>query len=273
MPRQILNLCIFSISLLLLVSSCSHQKEDSTAVKQTNEKELVIYCENAMVSPILEMKSDFEKKYNCKIRLQNDCAQNLMGHISQTKKGDLFIPASSSVFQEFSKATGVELTDSVFIGYNKLVFMVKKGNPSNFDGRFSDLLENRRSIIIANPATSSLGKITQKALQANEVYDDVFNNIISLTPDSKGLIKSLKNDQAEVVVNWESNFYTQDDNSDIEAISFCAEETESVAVYAATLSCSTENDLAKEFLNYSNSKQAEVALRKYGFSKRKTIIF
>ncbi len=258
--------------LFLLLSGCQDSKPKSAKTVHAR-KELVIYCENAMLMPVLDLKRGFEEMYKCSVMVHSDCSQNLMSFIKLSQKGDIYIPSSSASFIEFKTKTNVTLTDSTLIGYNKLVFMVNKGNPTHFDGRLSSLTKTKLPLVLANPETCSLGYETRKAIKSKSYYDALLPNIISLTIDSRGLVKSLKNQHADVVINWKSEFFVNRNSEEIDIVDGFTEFKEDIPVYAATLSCSTESDLAKEFLVYSDSKQGQLALRKYGFSKREAIIF
>lgn len=252
---------------------CKRKTHSTQSVANDTPKELLIYCENSMVAPLLELKAKFEKKHNCQVRIQNDCSQNLIGLLNYSHQGDLFIPAANSAFNTLRANTEFDLTDSVFIGYNHLVYMVKKGNPSNFDGQFKTLLNGSFSIIIANPSTSSLGYETRQVLLKNNSYDQILKNVVSLTSDSKGLVKSLQNNQADVVINWENTYFVNGNKNHIDVIRPLSAFGQDIPVYAAALSCSQEPTLARAFLNLANSESGENTLRKYGFSKRKPIIF
>ena len=88
MPHQNLNLNFLFVILLFVLSSCSKGRDKCQETNELTKRELIIYCENAMVSPILAMKDEFEKKYDCKIQIHNDCEQNLIGNINQSKNTD-----------------------------------------------------------------------------------------------------------------------------------------------------------------------------------------
>ncbi len=267
----------FIITLLLvfiLLSGCKQSSHESDQADTSEKKELIVYCENSMLGVVMEFKDEFEVKYNCSVRIQNDCSQNLMDLISYTGKGDLYIPSSTASFDRFYSETGQALMDSVFIGYNNLVFMVKKGNPKKFDGQFSSLLKkDKHSIIIANPETSSIGFETRKLLKEQKLYDRLLKNVVALTTDSKGLIKGLKNDQADVVIDWESNLYVNGNRNHIDKIVPGLKNNQHIPTYAASLSCSSEPTLTKAFLTFAATQLNETRLSKYGFTKRKTIIF
>ncbi len=267
------NLLVFLFVISVVFSACINDFSKKNTAKEQGKEELIIYCENAVAPPIYELIKSFEKTYNCKITIQNDCAQNLIGLINYSHKGDIFIPSSSHSFNVLRQKTTEHLTDSVFLGYTSLVFMVKKGNPKNFTGDFSLLTSDEFAVIIANPETSSLGYETRKVLVKWNIYNDVLNNVVSLSTDSKGLITSLKNNKADVVINFASTIYINGSRNYIDIIPFDSKHRCEIEVYAGILSTCKNVDLAKSFMAYVNNPEGISVLNKYGFSKRKSLIF
>ncbi len=274
MLTQNIRKLVTYVFFFLLMTGCKQSPDDCSTYDTAPSKELVIYCENGMMSLISNVKERFEKEYNCTIHIQNDCSQNLMSLISYTGKGDIYVPASTSSFNQFYQNTGQDIVDSLFIGYNNLVFMVKKGNPKDFDGHLKSLLNhNSYALIIANPETSSIGQETKNLLNKNRLYNHILPNIVALTSDSKGLIKAIKANQADVVIDWESNLLYNGNINYVDIIKMKTNCDISVPIYAVSLSCSTEPKLTNEFLKFTRQQLDESLLSKYGFSKRETIIF
>ncbi len=259
----------------LIVGGCSKkQKQKKMVDNEVKTKELIIYCENTMKNIVVDLKDAFEKEYNCRIMIQNDCSKNLMGIIKYSAKGDIYIPSSTHSFNSFQDQTSYQLTDSLFLGYNHLVYMVKKGNPGKFSGITKQLKrKGKYAVIIANPETSSLGFETKKFLDKQRAYNNVLENVVELTSDSKGLAKGVKEDQADVAINWQSNINVNGNKDYIEIINPQAPYNNAVPVYAAVISCSTEPDLARSFLRWTYNELSEAKLSRYGFSKRPNIIF
>lgn len=273
MSRLKYLIIIFSC-IIFIIAGCRQSNNKKTAPTKQSPKELILYCENSMLNLVLDLKTQFETQFNCSIRIQNDCSQNLMNLIRFTGKGDIYIPASTASFDHFSLKTGHNLIDSTLIGYNQLVFMVKKNNPKIFDGRFSSLLDkDKYALIIANPETSSIGYETRRLLNNNSIYNKLLPNIVAFTSDSKGLIKSLKNNQADVIIDWQSNIYVNTNNNYVKIINPIQKNITNIPIYAASLSCSSEPTLTSSFLKFTNTHLNETRLSKYGFTRRETIIF
>ncbi len=226
-----------------------------------------------MVPVLTALKGGFEKEYNCQITLRNDCSQNLVSLIKYSHKGDLYIPGSIHGFDQFGATKGVFLIDSVFIGYNSLVILSAKGNPSHYSGLVKSLEKDKQALIIANPETSSLGAETKKMLVENKLYTKVVGNVIGLSTDSRGLIKSIENKEAQLIIDWQSDLYLNDNSAHVDVFMMQEDISQPTEIYGGLLSTSENKDLAKEFLNYISGDSGLLVLKKYGFSKRKALIF
>jgi len=271
MPKAKIGFVLLIFSVIFF--ACKNEFKSKSANKKQKKQELLIYCENAIAPPIYEIKKQFERDFNCKVTIQNDCVQNLIGLINYSNKGDIFIPSSIHAFNVLRKKTAEHLIDSVFLGYNSLVFMVHKGNPKKFNGDFSRLASDDYAVIIANPETSSLGYETRIILEKWKIYDDVLNHVIALTADSKGLIKSIKDKKADVVINFASTIYINGSRDFIDQIPFKKDHFYEIRVYAGILSTCSNTKLARTFMDYINNSYGTTVLNKYGFSKRKSLIF
>lgn len=234
--------------------------------------ELLIYCENGMVSPILEISSYFEAQYKCKIRIHNDCSKNLIGLINYSQKGDLFIPDSYQAISKLSKANPQIISDSLYIGINQLVFIVKKGNPEAFDGLLLSLSKRDHAVLLANPETSSLGFETRKLLQDSRIYNPIMSNVMALSVDSRGIIRSVINGEASVAIDWLSSYYYNSNKSSVDTISIKT-AYEFPRVFASVLKSTEHPGLAHSFLATLSSGYGVGVFAKHGIHKRRTTIF
>ncbi len=261
------------IILSVLIFSCPNKNEKTAKKVVLEKKEILIYCENVMVPALMEIKEKFEQEWNCKVKLQNDCSQNLVSLIRYSLEGDIYLPASYEGFKKLRANNHSFIIASVFIGYNPLVVMSLKGNAANYNGDIGSLALKKHAVIIANPETSSLGAETRNLFEKRKLYSDVILNVVALSTDSRGLVKSLKNDEAQLVINWKSDLYNNG-NQDIVEFFDIPESNESPSeIYAGILSTSQHSTLAREFLDYATGNDGLLVFRKYGFNRRKSLIF
>jgi len=259
------------VVVLLFTIHCKRiSKEQSVS---DEPEELLIYCENSMVQPLLELKSEFEDIWNCEIIIHNDCSQNLISLIQYSLKGDLYMPGSKNGFTALREKHNILITDSVFIGYNPIVLMVERHNPNQYSGDLKSLIANNRAIIIANPETSSLGYETQKILNNEDVYNNLLDNVVSLSVDSRGLIKSVYDKQAQVAISWRSDIYSNIYASELDIIAIPKSDESPPEVYVGLLSSVKNIHLAEVFLNYIAGERARIIFKKYGVTQQKSIVF
>lgn len=261
------------ISFIFILFACNEGETKNEQAKEETIKEITIYCENAMLGPLMELKEQFEAGNSCTVKLHNDCSQNLSSLIQYTQKGDIYLPASSVGFKKLSNKSNAHILDSVFIGYNSLVVMAPKGNPSGYDGNIKTLIDKKHAVIIANPETSTLGSDTREFLVNKELYGDLILNVVALSTDSRGLIKSLKNQEAQLIINWESDIYNKGNRELVDIFPIPEFQQAPSEIYAGILSTSKNPELAQSFLDFATSEEGISVFRKYGFNRRKTLIF
>lgn len=264
---------LFFLSLLILVlSGCKGGVKTDHQQTSAVVPELLIYCENGMVSPILEISNYFESQFKCKIRIHNDCSKNLIGLINYSQKGDLFIPDSYQAITKLSRANPQIIADSIYIGINQLVFIVRKGNPESFDGSLKSLSKRSHAVLLANPETSSLGFETRQLLQQNHFYDPVMSNVLALSVDSRGIIRSVINGEASVAIDWLSSYFYNSNRTSVDTINLQT-NYEFPRIYASVLRSSENPGLAQTFLATLSSGYGTEVFAKYGIQKRRTTIF
>ena len=253
--------------LLSLLTACANNKRANEEPITLYKPELIIYCENGVISPIYEISKYFEIRYSCKVTIQNGNVRNLTSMIDLTNDGDIFIPDTNYGFDLLSKKNKNIINDSLYIGTNKLVYMFPKGNLERFDGKLESLSQKKHAVIIANPETSSLGHKTREVLLSKDLYNQVINNIMTLSIDSRGLIQSIVNEEATLTVDWLSSYYDNNNSEKIDTMHFMPSVPD-LDIYASTLSTSKNPGLAQTFLAVLSSPQAVEILKNHGIEKK-----
>ena len=81
------------------------------------------------------------------------------------------------------------------------------------------------------------------------------------------------NNQADLIINFASTIHINGNINDVEIIPLESKYQKSLEVYAGILSTTNNRDLAESFMAYVNTPESKSVLMRYGFSKRKTLIF
>ncbi|NOR86786.1 MAG: solute-binding protein [Bacteroidales bacterium] len=251
----------FKITLALLVfilgiHSC---KNDNTKEEQ---KELLIYCGITMIQPMTEIKTIIEEQENCKIQITKDGSGNLLKAIEMIGVGDLYLPGSEAyISSAFSKNL---ISDTAYVGQNRLVMMVQKGNPLKINSNLENLLNKEFYIIIGNPNTGSIGKATKKALQQKGILKEVEQNAIKYTTDSKDLTLALINKEADLVINWYATYTWNNHSEYIDIIEIDEKYSQKRKLILAILKSSKHPDIAKNILELAHSERGQEIFKKYG---------
>ncbi len=266
------RLIIFLPLLLFLFQGC-FKSSSRKAQKKKDTEELVVYCENGVLGPVMEITTQFKATHNVNVRVQNDCSQNLISLLLYTREADIFIPDTRQAINKLENVHPDLFRDSVFLGYNPMVFMVAKGNPLKFNGDFNSLIERRLGIILANPETSSLGFETQEILKNSSLYETIMrDNVVALSVDSRGLLKNVATGQASLTIDWASSFHQDDAHLLVDTLPL-TQSSPPPAIYAASLAGSSHPQLVAAFLEILKSDFGKATFQKYGIKKRPSFVF
>ncbi|MBN2843449.1 MAG: substrate-binding domain-containing protein [Sedimentisphaerales bacterium] len=260
-------LCITFGLCILSVTSCEQEKNNSsvnTEVANPTQTEILIYCGITMIRPITEIAAEIEKQEKCKVTIIKGGSGDLLKTILENKKGDLYLPGTENYFDQIEGKYPDLITRRERIGMNKAAIMVQKGNPLNFSNDLTQLANRKYAVVIGNDLSGSIGKETRTILEKKGIYKDVVRNAMSLTTDSKDLVKALRNKQADIVINWYA-VYTWDDNKEyMDVIEIDSEYCQTQDLAIGLLNCSANPDIANKIIDMAISEHGQNILRKYG---------
>ena len=252
MSKLALYLFLFSV----LIVSCNNNKD------KKEPDELLIYCGITMIKPISEISKIIEKQENCKILITKGGSGNLFKSILTNEAGDLYLPGSETYIEKAIKENFV--TDTVFVGINKAVMMVQKNNPKKIKNCLSSLTDKKLRIVIGNPYSGSIGKETKKILDKKGIFEEVNKNIEYYTTDSKDLTLALKNDKADLVVNWYATSTWEGNKKYIDVFVIDEKFAKKKKLIIGLLKYSNNPEIAKKFIKYASSKEGQEIFKKHG---------
>lgn len=242
-------------SFLLIFTGCENSDN-------SEKKQLLVYCGITMIRPMTEIKEIIEKQENCQIEITKGGSGNLLKSIEQMGVGDLYLPGSDTYI--FTAQQKDLIADTVCVGHNRLAMMVKKGNPLHIENDIKSLLSKDYYVVIGNPRSGSVGKATKALLVAIGIFEEVEQNAIRFTTDSKDLVSVIKNNEADLVINWYAT-YTWDDNSQyLDIIDVPEMESTRKKLLLAQLKSSRYPEIARKFMDYAQSQEGQAIFEKYG---------
>jgi len=246
----------FLVFVLVFAYSCKEVN------KNAETKVLLLYCGITMINPISEIAEIIEKQENCEILITKGGSGNLYKAIITNKIGDLYIPGSETYIE---KGVGENIiTDTVFVGINKAVMMVQKGNPKNIKNSLESLTNKEYKVIIGNPYSGSIGKETKNILDKKGIFEEVSKNVESYTTDSKDLIIAIKNGEADLAINWYATSTWDDNKGYVDVLFIDPEFATEKKLFLALLDYSEHPDIARAFMKYASSTKGKDIFKKHG---------
>lgn len=235
----------------------------NTFLHAGSKNELLFYIGITMVKPVNELAMNFEKENNCKISILQGGSQDLYDSAKSSQIGDLYLPGSVSYRDKYLK-DGL-LLDGKFVGYNKLSLVVKKGNPKNIKASLDELINENLNVVLGNEESGSVGLASKKLLKKFGLYEKAISNAIYLVPDSRNLMNSIKNSEADLILNWNATTFWDDNKEFADALVLDDEYSQKSKLVFNLLSTSKNKDLSRKFMDYASSKEGREIFKKYGF--------
>ena len=245
---------LLTVTILATLTSNLYAKKDT---------ELLFYIGITMIKPVNELARNFEKEYNCKIKILQGGSQDLYDSIKMSRVGDLYLPGSVSYRDKHFK-DGL-LLDGMFVGYNKMAIVVKKGNPKKVKADLNELTNENLRVVLGNETSGSVGKATKKVLQKFGNYQQAILNSLYLAPDSRNLTKALVTDEADVILNWYATTFWDDNKNQVEPLKIDEKYAKKAKLIFNLLKTSKHKELTKKFMIYAASKKGQDIFKKYGF--------
>ncbi|MBE0492166.1 MAG: substrate-binding domain-containing protein [Sulfurospirillum sp.] len=227
------------------------------------QKELLFYIGITMVKPIDELAKNFEKMHNCKIKILQGGSKDLYDSLKMSQVGDLYFPGSLSYRKENLKE-GL-LLEGVFVGFNKMALVVKKGNPKNIKASLDELTRQDLRVVLGNASSGSVGNATKKILSRYGNFQEAMLNAIFLSPDSRTLTHSLIKDDADIILNWYATAFWDNNSKLVEPLILSEKDAPKAMLVLNLLQTSKHKELVRLFMQYASSKEGQEVFYKYGF--------
>lgn len=249
-------MCVLLTTISLFTVGCERTNTEE------KKKKLLIYCGITMIKPMSDIAKIIEEQENCKITITKGGSGNLLKSIKINKVGDLYLPGSDSYIKTCLKEGLV--TETVHVGYNKAAMMVQKGNPKGITADLSNLASKEYYIAICYPQSGSIGRETKKILDKSGIFEEVQNNARNMTTDSKDLSLMLKNEEADLVINWYAISTWPENEPYIDVLPIEEEYAVKKKLIIGLLSTTAYPEIARKFMAYAASEKGQELFNKYG---------
>ncbi len=251
--------CLFLVLPVFLYGCDATEHPFMDAVQK---REILIYCGTTMLDPIMEIAAIVEKEKNCVVKISYGGSGHLKKSIEVNKLGDLFLPGSASYLNSLQEK-GV-VVDTVDVGFMEVALFVSRGNPKSVQADIAELLRPDLRVVIGTDTSGSIGKESRIRLEKQSIYNEVLKKAIYLTTDSKGLVRALRNGDADLVLNWRAVAYTKDNKLYMDEIRLPVDQVDKKKLTIGLLASSKNPELATYFMDFAASTLGQEIFERYG---------
>lgn len=225
---------------------------------------IIIYSGITMAPPLILIAKKFERKHCVSIRILQDASGVLYKKLLKNRNVDIFFPGSDSYLKKMKKDYPNLIGEQVYVGHNRAALFVKKGNPKNIPLRLESLLNKKYDVILGSPQTGSIGKITKVILERKGIYKEVIESA-SITSHSKSLMNALRQNKADLTINWYAVSSRPEYKGRVEAKFLDKKYAKDQKLAMAQINDSRQPEVVKKFLKFVGSDEGLTIFRNWGF--------
>lgn len=249
---------VFMTILTILVGCGADENND-------NKNELHISAAISLSEALIELKEIYEKEHPVSITYHFGGSGKLAQQIEQGAPFDIYISANEQWMKEVMEKDLVDKHTYTAIINNKLVFIKRKDLQLEETDLNILLEEDIKQIAIAHPDTVPAGYYTKQALENYQLWEEIDEKII-FAQDVRQVLTYVETGNAEVGFVYASDLF-QAENVDL--VDFVDENLYEEIIYpSAVRKNSDKMELAKAFLQFLTTAEAQKVFEKYGFSIR-----
>ena len=261
--------CLFLICVITSIifsGGCSSNSDSTSQNQNTVKKRMLFYVGITMIRPVSVLVDQFLKLHpeeNLEISLNQGGSQDLYDSLKQSQIGDLYLPGSIS-YRNKNIQDGL-LKDVKFVGFNRAAIFVHKGNPKKIPANLDALSSTNFRVTLCNPESGSIGRETKNILTAHGSFEKAYKNAAFLMADSRTLNKAIREDNADVTINWRATAFWEDNRTYLDVINIDESFARKKILAFNLLSSSKHPELAKKFMEFAASEQGRKVFYDYGF--------
>ena len=221
---------------------------------------LLVYCGAGMRKPMDEIGSLFFEEYGIPINYNYAGSNTLLSQMELTQMGDVYMPGATYYF-DIAKEKGI--TDyEQRVAYHVPVIAVPKGNPAGITS-LADLAKPGVTVILGDSKAAAIGRLGDKILEKNGIYDTVANNTIARGATVNELVVYTSMKQADASIIWEDLVVNSEK---MEIVEIPREQNIIKIIPIGTLTFSEKKDVATKFVDFVASPEGKAIFEKHGFT-------
>lgn len=285
MKKRLLSLMLISGMLTGLLAGCGGTDGSETtssaapsATDETEKTDLVVFAAASMTETLTELSNTYmEENPDVNVVLNFDSSGTLKTQIQEGADCDVFISAGQLQMDQLDanadpsvNTEGLDfvLEDSRFdILENKVALAVPDDNPKNIES-YDDMktgLENGSILLAMGNSDVPVGQYTQKILTYLGLDETTLANAGNITYGSN--VKEVTTQVSEAAVDCGIIYQTDAYSAGLTVVDTATPEMCGQVIYpAAVLNVSKNPDIAKDYLTFLTSDEADKVFEEVGFT-------
>jgi len=251
---------------LLVAAGCTSTSSSATGSGQSaavttpaaSQGSILVYAGAGLKAPLDEIGPLFTEKTGIAVQYNYGGAGTLVSQMNLTKKGDVFMPGSTTEFKT-AKSQGL-VNESKLVAYHIPVIAVQKGNPKNIT-TLADFAQPGLKVALGDANATAIGKASTKMFAALNISAAVEKNVVSRTPTINELTVIMQTGQADAAVLTLDQYDAK--TMDMITIPLTQNVVLITPIGATTFSKNT--DAANQFVSFVASDDGKAIFAKHGF--------
>lgn len=257
------------LGLVVLLAGCGYRPHQEPAPRPqpavtapaAPAVSLAVRCGAALQPAMDELGKSYQQQTGVRVDLTYAGAQMLLGQLTASRSGDLYMPGEAFWVDQAAKRGFVDTTRTVV--YFVPVLMMPKGNP----GRIHELKDMARPgvrVALGHPEALAVGPVTKRILQRAGIWEKVQRNVMMQAGCIPELANAVAMRAADVGILWDACVYQVRDH--VESLPIPAQYNEVAEVLSASLTVSEHPAEARGLVEYLASPEAQAVFHQHGFA-------
>ena len=284
MKKKLVAMMLMGSMLILVMTGCGGGNADnaansaSSAAAETEKTDLVVFAAASMTETLTELSQAYMKEHpEVNVVLNFDSSGTLKTQIQEGADCDVFISAGQLQMNQLDitadKKVNTEgldfvLEDSRFdLLENKVALAVPEENKKNINS-YEDMkvaLEKGDALLAMGNADVPVGQYTQKILTFLGLDETALANAGNITYGSN--VKEVTTQVSEAVVDCGIIYQSDAYSAGLKTVATATPEMCGQVIYpAAVIKTSKQADVAKNFLAFLTTDDADAIFEKVGFT-------
>jgi molybdate transport system substrate-binding protein len=224
------------------------------------EKRLIVYSGNGLITSMEEVRVAFENKYNVSLDIIYAGSCTCLKTIQETRKGDIFVPGSSRAIK---KAGGL-VDNHQYVAVHVPAVCIHKDNRDIQS--FDDLAKPGVRLTIGNANMCAIGRVSDQIIAKSGLKKRIANNIVIRSGTVNELLNLLIKKEVDAAIIWKE-MLRWPESKDLQYIQIPSDLNQIQEIRVAVLTISEDKETAQLFADFVAS-EGKAIFKQHGFVEK-----